>query len=103
LRCDMEFEFDLTDLKDSAVRRMLRHAISKEKNRSLPMHKRKPDGKLDEVDDATEEAEEENEKLADLAEEGKGKPAPVEMDDEDMSDEAMETLEPPKKKAKKKA
>lgn len=99
----MELEFDLTDLKDSAVRRMLRQAISKEKNRSLPMHKRKPEGEAAEVDDATDEAEEENNKLADLAEEGKGKPAPVEMDDEDMSDEAIETLEPPKKKAKKKA
>lgn len=99
----MDFEFDLTDLKDSAVRRMLRQAISTQKNRSLPMHKRKPEDEVDEVDDATEEAEEENEKLADLAEESKGKPAPVEMDDEDMSDEAMEKLEPPKKKAKKKA
>lgn len=98
----MELEFDLTDLKDSAVRRMLRQAISAQKNRSLPLHKRKPESET-EVDDATEEAEEENEKLADLAEESNGKAAPVEMDDEDMSDEAMEKLEPPKKKAKKKA
>jgi hypothetical protein len=100
----MELEFDLTDLKDSAVRRMLRHAISTQKNRSLPMHKRKEDLKVEsEVDDATDEAEEESEKLADLAEEGKGKAAPVEMDDEDMADEAIDKLEPPKKKAKKKA
>lgn len=99
----MELEFDLTDLKDSAVRRMLRQAISAQKNRSLPLHKRKKEDEIEDVDDATEEAEEENEKLADLAEESNGKAAPVEMDDEDMSDEAMEKLEPPKKKAKKKA
>lgn len=98
----MELEFDLTDLTNSAVRRMLRQAISSQKNRSLPLHKRKAEDDV-ETDDATEEAEEENEKLADLAEESKGKAAPVEMDDEDMSDEAMEKLEPPKKKAKKKA
>lgn len=101
----MEMEFDLTDLKDSAVRRMLRQAILREKNRSLPMHKRKSEEELDEPeeDDATEESEIEGEKLAALHEDQKGKAAPVEMDDEDMSDEAMEKLEPPKKKAKKKA
>lgn len=98
----MELEFDLTDLKDSAVRRMLRQAISAQKNRSLPLHKRKEEEDT-ELDDATDEAESENEKLADLAEESNGKPNPVEMDDEDMADEAMEKLEPPKKKAKKKA
>lgn len=97
----MEMEFDLTDLKDSAVRRMLRQAISSQKKRSLPLHKRKEEVDS-ELDDATDEAEEENEKLADLAEEKKGTPPSVEMDDEDMADEAMEKLEPPKKKAKKK-
>lgn len=87
----------------SALVEMLEDAIIAEKDRSLPMHKR---GKLDkyEKDEATEEADEEREKLADLAEEKHGKPAPVEMDDEDMSDEAMEKIEskakPPAKKPK---
>lgn len=100
----MEIEFDLSDLKEAAVRRMLRQAILREKNRSLPMHKRKSEVELEEEgeDDATEEAEIEGEKLAALHEDQKGKAAPIEMDDEDMSDEAMEKLEPPKKKAKKK-
>lgn len=97
----MELEFDLSDLKEGAVRRMLRQAIMKEKNRSLPMHKRKPDSELDQDDDeATEESEAEGEKLAALHEDQKGKAAPVAMDDEDMSDEAMDALAPPKPKAK---
>lgn len=87
----------------SALVDMLEDAILAEKDRSLPMHKR---GKVDkyEKDEATEEADEEREKLADLAEETHGKPAPVEMDDEDMSDEAIEKIEskakPPAKKPK---
>jgi hypothetical protein len=98
----MEMEFDLSDLKEGAVRRMLRQAIMREKNRSLPMHKRKPESEIKESDDdeATEETEVEGEKLAALHEDQKGKAAPVEMDDEDMSDEAMDALTPPKPKAK---
>lgn len=77
----------------SALVDMLEDAITAEKERSLPMHKRgkKPDL---EKDDATEEADEEREKLADLSEETNGAASPVEMDDEDMSDEAMEKVEP---------
>lgn len=76
----------------SALVDMLEDAIIKEKERSLPMHKR---GKVEkaEKDEATEEADEEREELADLAEEMHGSPAPVEMDEEDMSDEAMEKIE----------
>lgn len=76
----------------SALVEMLEDAIMAENERSLPMHKR---GKKDkpEKDDATEEADEEMEKLADLAEEQHGKPSPVEMDDEDLSEEAMEKIE----------
>ena len=76
----------------SALIEMLEDAVFAEKERSLPMHKR---GKTErpEKDEATEEADEEREKLADLAEEKKGSPAPVEMDDEDMSDEAMDEIE----------
>lgn len=90
----------------SALVEMLEDAIMTEKERSLPMHKRGQKPAV-EKDDATEEADEEREKLADLAEEKKGSPAPVEMDDEDMSEEAMESIESkvadkkaPKKKAK---
>lgn len=91
----------------SALIDMLEDAVMAEKDRSLPMHKRGKKEKS-EKDEATEEADEEREKLADLAEEQHGSPAPVEMDDEDMSDEAMEEIaskaEPePKKKKKAKA
>ena len=90
----------------SALIEMLEDAVMSEKERSLPIHKRGKKEKA-EKDEATEEADEEREKLADLAEEQHGSPAPVEMDDEDMSDEAMEEIESkipkpaPKKKAKK--
>ena len=76
----------------SALIEMLEDAVLAEKERSLPMHKRGQKEKV-EKDDATEEADEEREKLADLAEEQRGSPNPVEMDDEDMSDEAMEKIE----------
>ena len=81
----------------SALVEMLEDAIIAEKDRSLPMHKRGLKDKA-EKDEATEEADEEMGKLADLAEETRGKPAPVEMDDEDMSDEAMEKIESKVKK-----
>lgn len=90
----------------SALIEMLEDAVLAEKERSLPIHKRGKKEKA-EKDEATEEADEEREKLADLAEETHGSPAPVEMDDEDMSDEAMDEIESkaakpaPKKKAKK--
>lgn len=84
----------------SALVEMMEQAVMTEQERMLPMHKR---GKKDrgDKDDATEDADEEREKLADLAEEQSGSPAPVEMSDEDMSDEAMEEIESrmPKKKA----
>jgi hypothetical protein len=83
---------------------MLEDAVIAEKKRSLPLHKRGKDAPA-EKDEATEEADEEREKLADLAEEQHGSPAPVEMDDEDMSDEAMDEIKSkaaPKPKAKKK-
>jgi len=88
----------------SALIEMMEDAILSEKERSLPMHKRGKKEKV-EKDEATEEADEEREDLADLSEEMHGSPAPVEMDDEDMSDEAIEKIESkvkPKPKAKKK-
>ena len=81
----------------SALVDMLEDAILAEKERSKPLHKRGMESKV-EKDEVTEEADEEMEKLADLAEEKHGKPAPVELDDEDMSDEAMEKIESKVKK-----
>jgi hypothetical protein len=104
-------EIDLSRRRDnpfkkftkSALIEMLEDAVMTERERSLPMHKRGKEKA--EKDDATEEADMEREKLADLVEEKRGSPNPVEMDDEDMSDEAMEKIEDkvadaPKKKAK---
>jgi hypothetical protein len=95
----MEWNIDLADLKESAVRRMLREAISTEKDRSLPLHKRGKQ-KLEVEDESTEEADEENEKLVELAEEH-GEPKDIPMTNEDVSEEAGDKLTPPKKTAAK--
>lgn len=79
----------MSDLKESCVRRLLEEAVMKESERSLPIHKRGKERK--EKDDATEEMDEENDKLVELDRE-RGEPSDVEMDDEDMSDEAMEEI-----------
>lgn len=98
----IELEFSFDDIKPSALRRMLTQAVRLESNRSKPLHQRKSKAELEiEDDDATEESDEEMEKLANLSEEKKGKAADVPLADEDMSDEAMEELTPPKKAAKK--
>jgi hypothetical protein len=96
----MEWNIDLSDLKDSAVRRMLREAISTEKTRSLPLHKlnKKP---LEVEDDASEDAEDENDKLVELASE-QGEPKDIPVTNEDISEEAGDKLEPPKKSVAKK-
>lgn len=93
-------EFDFSKRRDnpfkkftkSALIEMLEDAVMAEKDRSLPLHKRGQKEKP-EKDDATEEADEEMGKLADLKEEKNGKASPIEMDDEDMSDEAIEKIE----------
>jgi hypothetical protein len=98
----MELEIDLNDLKDSAVRRMLMKAIRSEVNRSKPMHQRKDEKSLEpKEDEATEDADDEMDDLVKLSEDQKGKATPVPMDDEDMSDESMDKMEPPKKGKKK--
>lgn len=89
----------ITDLKDSCVRRLLEEAVLKDSERSLPMHKRGKD--RPEKDDATEESDDENDKLVALDRE-RGEPNDVELDDEDMSDEAMEDLKKVSAKSKKK-
>lgn len=99
----MEWKIDLSDLKESAVRRMLRDAISTEHERSLPLHKRgKKPLEVEADDEATEEADEENEKLVSLAEE-RGQPKELPITNEDVSEEAGDKLAPPKKPAAKKA
>ena len=97
----LELEFDFDDLKPAALRRMLTQAIRTEENRSKPLHKRKSKEELEpKDDDASEEADEEMDKLAALSAEKKGEASDVPMEDEDMSDEAMDEL-PPQKKPKK--
>ena len=75
----------------SALVEMLEDAILMEKDRTLPMHKRGEKEKPVK-DDATKDADEERESIADLAEETNGAASPVDMDDEDMSDEAMDVI-----------
>lgn len=99
----MEWNIDLSDLKDSAVRRMLREAISTEKNRSLPLHRRnKKPLEVEAEDEATEDAEDENDKLVELASE-QGEPKDIPVTNEDISEEAGDKLEPPKKAVAKKS
>lgn len=83
----------------SALIEMIEDAIHEEAERSLPSHKRGQKEKSDKSP-ADDEQDSEREKTADLVEESTGKPTPVEMTDEDMSDEAMDSI---KKKASKKA
>jgi len=75
----------------SALVEMLEDAILMEKDRTLPMHKRGEKG-TPEKDEATKDADAEREEIADLKAETNGEASPVEMDDEDMSDEAMDVI-----------
>lgn len=78
----------------SALIDMIEDMVNSESMRSRPIHNRseEDDDEDDEKDEATKDADVEREKLADLAEETRGKPNPVEMDEEDVSDEAMDKL-----------
>ena len=85
------------------IRVVLDETLEKEFKRRKPLHRR-DEVKKSKKDASTEERDDENEKLADLAEE-RGSPAPLPLDDEDFSDEGMEPLKKKaakKKKAKKK-
>lgn len=94
----MELEIEIGDLKESAVRRLLLKAIRCEMNRSKPMHQRKGEKEIEaeDSDEATDDLDAELEDLANLSEEKRGKAAPIAMDDEDMSDEAIDKIAPPK-------
>lgn len=88
----------------SALIEMLEEAVLSDSERTKMSHKR-GDGPDREKSESAKDEDDEREKLADLHEESHGKPTPVEMDDEDMSDEAMDKLkkrvaDKPKKPAK---
>lgn len=88
----------------SALIEMLEEAVMSESDRSKMSHKRS-DGPDHEKSESAKDEDEEREKLADLHEEAHGKPTPIEMEDEDMSDESMDKLkkrvaDTPKKPAK---
>lgn len=82
----MEIEFDLSDLKESAVRRMLLAAIKREGERSKPAHKR--DSEVQ--DEIEEESDEESEKLSELHSSSKGEANPIPVTEEDLSESAAE-------------
>ncbi len=94
----MDFEFDLSDLKESAVRRMLMSALKRDGQRSKPSHKRDEDVQKE----IEEEDDEENSKLADLHSSSKGEASPIPVTEEDLSDDAAEEMKKkPAKGAKK--
>jgi hypothetical protein len=87
---EIELEFDIADIKPSALARMFKQAMKREAMRTLPSDKRKAaaEDEEDEEDedyaDGSDDSEigEEMEKLADLKEEsGKPSPIPVRKDD----------------------
>jgi hypothetical protein len=72
----MDMDIDLSDLKESAVRRLLRTVIGKEMNRSRLSSKRTKI-EVQNEDDELDDVESEMEKNASLAMEKKGSPAPI--------------------------
>lgn len=82
-----------SDIKPSARERLLRSALHKERNRSKPLHQRdKDDEDEDEYEDSgIGEHDKENDALVDLHDE-KGKPKSIPVTEEDLSDDAVETL-----------
>ena len=89
----------------SALVDMIEDMVSKERERTKPMHKR-GESESKEKDDATRDADEAREDNADLVEEQRGSPKEIPMVEEDFSDEAEEVMtesverETKKKKAK---
>jgi len=83
----MKWDIDLSDLKESAVRRMLREAISKETDRSKPASKRDKELQAE----LEEAADDENDKLVEMSA-SKGESSPIPVSEEDVSDEANDSL-----------
>lgn len=78
----------LDQLRPSAVKQLLVEALQREADRQLPMHRR---GK-EEGGDKGEEPEE-NDKLIDMVEETKGKPAGIPVTKDDLSKHSREPME----------
>lgn len=87
----------------AAIEDMLMDLVAREDDRTKPMHKRGKKEKR-ESDEATEDADEDRVSNAELHAEMKGEPTPIELDDEDFSDEGTAEFKEkfvPKKKKKK--
>jgi hypothetical protein len=80
----------LDKLTKTALKEMVEDAIFREAERGKPAHRRSKD--KPEKDEPARDADEEGDALVVLVEEMRGSPSPVDMDDEDMSDEAMQPL-----------
>jgi hypothetical protein len=87
---EIELEFDIADIKPSALARMFKQAMKREAMRTLPSDKRKAAAEDEEEEededyaDGSDDSEvgEEMDKLADLkAESGSAPPIPVQKDD----------------------
>lgn len=86
---EIELEFDVSDIKPSALARMFKQAMKREAMRTLPSDKRKAAAEDEEEEDEEyaegsddSEVSEEMGKLADLkAESGSAPPIPVQKDD----------------------
>jgi hypothetical protein len=80
----VELDFDLSDVKESAVRRMLRHIITRGLRRNKMAAKRDNVEIESEQDDDAEEMESEMEKNASLAMEKRGAPAGIPAKESDF-------------------
>lgn len=97
---EVGLNIDFSDLKPSAVTRLLRESVTRELGRRKMSSKQEPS---DDSDDDDEESE--SDKLVKLQEETKGKPAPIPVSTSDFSKDtmrkAMSNLPAAKKKGRK--
>jgi len=89
---ELNYEFDLSDIKPEVVTRMLKQAMKREAMRSLPSDKRKAAAEEDDGEGSDDsEIGEEMGKLADLKEES-GKAPPISVSPEDMAKSTAKKL-----------
>ena len=88
---DLDYEFDLSDIKPEVVARMLKQAMKREAMRQLPSDKRKTATEGDDEGSDDSEIGEEMDKLADLKEES-GKASPISVSPEDMAKSTAKKL-----------
>jgi len=94
---ELDYEFDLSDIKPEAVARALKQAMKREAMRKLPADKRKAAAEEEEEDeeyaDGSDDSEigEEMNKLANLKEES-GKASPISVSPEDMAKSTAKKL-----------